>query len=97
MNPDMDSATVKQIAHLARIHIPDAQLPALVSELGSVLDLVRQLAVAALDNVEPLTHPLNESLRLREDIVTAVGQREAFMCLAPETQSGLYLVPKVIE
>jgi aspartyl-tRNA(Asn)/glutamyl-tRNA(Gln) amidotransferase subunit C len=35
--------------------------------------------------------------RLREDEVTETNQREAFQAIAPETEDGLFLVPKVIE
>jgi len=47
--------------------------------------------------IEPLAHPLEASQRLRPDQVTESNQREAYQAIAPSTESGLYLVPKVIE
>jgi aspartyl-tRNA(Asn)/glutamyl-tRNA(Gln) amidotransferase subunit C len=44
-----------------------------------------------------MSHPLDVVQRLREDIVTENNQREEFQSVAPATQNGLYLVPKVIE
>ena len=40
---------------------------------------------------------LMPTVRLREDVVTEQTRREAFQAIAPETEAGLYLVPKVIE
>jgi aspartyl-tRNA(Asn)/glutamyl-tRNA(Gln) amidotransferase subunit C len=93
----IDIATVRQIAHLARIAVRDEEVDALAGELGRVLDFVGQLAQADISGVEPLAHPLDQALTLREDVVTEPDQRDAFLALAPEAQSGLYLVPKVIE
>lgn len=93
----IDSATVRQIAYLARISVPEPQLASLATELAGVLEFVGQLVAADIDDVEPLAHPLDETLSLREDVVSVCDQREAFMRLAPEVHSGLYLVPKVIE
>jgi aspartyl-tRNA(Asn)/glutamyl-tRNA(Gln) amidotransferase subunit C len=47
--------------------------------------------------VEPLAHPLEATQRLRPDIVTETDNRENFQQVAPQTEAGLYLVPKVIE
>ena len=42
-------------------------------------------------------HPADLSQRLREDVVSESNRRAAFQAVAPETEAGLYLVPKVIE
>ena len=47
--------------------------------------------------IEPQAHPLDAKQRLRNDEVTEINQRELFMSIAPETEAGLYLVPKVID
>jgi aspartyl-tRNA(Asn)/glutamyl-tRNA(Gln) amidotransferase subunit C len=93
----IDIATVKQIAHLARIAVREDEVADLAGELGRVLDFVGQLAQADTSGIEPLAHPLDQRLILRPDLVTESDQRDAFLALAPEAQSGLYLVPKVIE
>ncbi len=49
------------------------------------------------EGVEPMAHPSDLALRLREDKVTEGDRRAAFQAIAPETEAGLYLVPKVIE
>lgn len=82
---------------LARIRVDDEQVSALEKDLGNILDLVDQLGAADTDSVEPMAHPLNAVQRLRADEVTETNQREAFQAIAPATENGLYLVPRVIE
>jgi|TARA_B100001057_G_scaffold36641_1_gene33186 aspartyl-tRNA(Asn)/glutamyl-tRNA(Gln) amidotransferase subunit C len=88
---------IEKVAVLARIRVDDEQVSALEKDLGNILDLVDQLAAADTDSVEPMAHPLNAVQRLRADEVTETNQREAFQAIAPATENGLYLVPRVIE
>ncbi|WP_026223912.1 Asp-tRNA(Asn)/Glu-tRNA(Gln) amidotransferase subunit GatC [Marinobacter gelidimuriae] len=90
-------ADLEKVAVLARIRLDDEQIPALENDLSNILSLVDQLSAANTDNVEPLAHPLDAVQRLRADEVTESNQREAFQAIAPATESGLYLVPRVIE
>ena len=88
---------IEKVAVLARIRVDEEQVSALEKDLGNILDLVDQLAAADTDSVEPMAHPLNAVQRLRADEVTEANQREAFQAIAPATENGLYLVPRVIE
>ena len=88
---------IEKVAVLARIRVDDEQVSALEKDLGNILDLVDQLAAADTADVEPLAHPLDAVQRLRADTVTETNQREAFQAIAPATENGLYLVPRVIE
>ncbi|MBD3655286.1 MULTISPECIES: Asp-tRNA(Asn)/Glu-tRNA(Gln) amidotransferase subunit GatC [Marinobacter] len=88
---------IEKVAVLARIKVDDEQVAALEKDLGNILDLVDQLGAADTDSVEPMAHPLDAVQRLRPDVVTETNQREAFQAIAPATEDGLYLVPRVIE
>ena len=88
---------IEKVAVLARIRVDDEQVSALEKDLGNILDLVDQLGAADTDSVEPMAHPLNAVQRLRADEVTETNQREAFQAIAPATENGLCLVPRVIE
>ncbi|PHQ26846.1 Asp-tRNA(Asn)/Glu-tRNA(Gln) amidotransferase GatCAB subunit C [Marinobacter guineae] len=88
---------IEKVAVLARIRVDDEQVSALEKDLGNILDLVDQLGAADTDAVEPMAHPLNAVQRLRADEVTEINQRDAFQAIAPSTENGLYLVPRVIE
>lgn len=88
---------IKQIAHLARIGLDDAAIDPLTKDLSTVLDLVEQLNAVDTAGVEPMAHPGDASLRLRDDVVTESNQREALQAPAPEVEQGYFLVPRVIE
>lgn len=93
----LDTETVQTIARLARLEIADNDLEKYRDELSSILSFVEQLELADTKNVEPMTHPFDATLRLREDLVTEPDQRDKFQAIAPEAEGGLYLVPKVID
>lgn len=88
---------IEKVAVLARIRVDEEQVSALEKDLGNILDLVDQLSAADTDDVAPMAHPLDAVQRLRADEVTEINQREAFQAIAPATENGLYLVPRVIE
>ena len=88
---------IEQVAYLARIQISDAEKSALESKLSSILDMVDELQAADTDGITPMAHPLDATQRLRPDEVTEPNEREKFQKLAPEAESGLYLVPRVVE
>lgn len=93
----LDTDTVHNIARLARLNIADTEVDKYASELSNILDLVAQMEAVNTDGVEPMTHPFDATLRLREDTVTQNNQRDKFQAIAPESEKGLYLVPKVID
>jgi len=93
----LDSDDVKKIAHLARLAIEEADIPQYATNLSNILHLVEQMDAVDTKDVTPMAHPLDETQRLRTDEVTESNQRDNFQQNAPQTQDGLYLVPKVIE
>ncbi|MAL97973.1 Asp-tRNA(Asn)/Glu-tRNA(Gln) amidotransferase subunit GatC [Hydrocarboniclastica marina] len=88
---------IEKIAFLARIRVTPAEVEALQPELEGIIGLVDQLQAADTDAVEAMAHPLDAVQRLRPDRVTEADQRAAFQAVAPATENGLYLVPRVIE
>ena len=88
---------VKKIAHLARLGINEQQIEAYTKDLSSMLDLMTHMGQLDTSNVVPMAHPLDQTQRLRADLVIESNQRDHFQAIAPQTEAGLYLVPKVIE
>lgn len=88
---------LKEIAYLARINIDKKDFPALKAELDQILNLFDKLNSADTDKVEAMSHPLNLSQPTRKDEVTESDQRSKLQASAPLVQSGLFIVPKVIE
>jgi aspartyl-tRNA(Asn)/glutamyl-tRNA(Gln) amidotransferase subunit C len=93
----LERSEVEKIAHLARLGLNEADIPATTETLNNILGLIDQMQAVNTDGIEPLAHPLEATQRLRADQVTEVNQREAYQAIAPAVENGLYLVPKVIE
>ena len=88
---------INQIAHLARLNIDEKDIPKLKADLGNILSLVDQLQAVNTDDIIPMAHPMDAVQILRKDVVTETDNREKYQKIAPNTEDGLYLVPKVIE
>lgn len=93
----LDLQQVRDIAELARLQIDDSQIGEYQKNLSNMLDLMDQLASVDTTGVEPMAHPLDATQRLRADVVTEGNQREHFQRIAPATEDGYYLVPRVVE
>ena len=93
----LERSEVEKIAHLARLGLSDSELPQTTATLNSILGLIDNMQAVDTTGIEPLAHPLETTQRLRADAVTETNQRDAYQAIAPAVESGLYLVPKVIE
>ncbi len=93
----LERSDVLNIAHLARLAIAEQDIPEYARNLSNILDFVAQMEAVDTTGVEPMAHPMDASQRLREDQVSETDERAHFQAIAPATEAGLYLVPKVIE
>ncbi|MFZ6816034.1 Asp-tRNA(Asn)/Glu-tRNA(Gln) amidotransferase subunit GatC [Undibacterium sp. Rencai35W] len=98
----LDLSDVKRIANLARLELSDAETVTTLDKLNGIFSLVEQLKAVDTTGITPLSHPIAAlmpelALRLREDVVSEANHREEYQKVAPATQDGLYLVPKVLE
>ncbi len=88
---------VERIAHLARIEITPEQAAETLAQLNDIFGMIEKMQRVPTDGIEPMSHPLGGSQRLRPDAVTEADDRERNLRNAPESRGGLFLVPKVIE
>ena len=93
----VDAATVRRIAHLARIAVTDAEVPHLQGELNAMLAFVEQLSEVNVEGVEPMTSVMPMELKKRPDVVTDGGIPDDIVRNAPATEDHFFLVPKVVE
>ena len=93
----VDAATVRRIAHLARIAVSEAEVPHLQGELNAMLAFVEQLSEVNVDGVEPMTTVTPMEMKKRADVVNDGGIPDDIVRNAPETQNHFFLVPKVVE
>ena len=94
---EVDEATVRRIARLARIKISDEEAQGLQSELSGILAWVEQLSEVDTDNVEPMTRVVPIELKQRVDVVTDGDQADDVIANAPVRENQFYAVPKVVE
>ena len=93
----LDTTTVRNIAFLARIKVPDDELEALAGELSGIIGWVEQLNEVDTDGVEPIASVAEMSLFRRKDEVTDGNYPERVLANAPEREDDFYVVPKVVE
>mgnify|MGYP001549687483 CR=1 FL=1 len=93
----VDEATVRRIARLARIKITDEEAQSLQSELSGILDWVEQLDEVDTEGVEPMTRVVPIELKQREDVVADGEIADAVTLNAPAHQDHFFVVPKVVE
>ena len=87
----------RKVAHLARIAVADADLPALAHELNSILHFMEQLNEVDVDGVEPMTGVEPMRLKRRPDEVTDGNIQDLILRNAPDAREGFFAVPKVVE
>lgn len=93
----VDAATVRRIAHLARIAVAEDEVEHLKGELNAMLAFVEQLSEVNVEGVEPMTSVTPMEMKKRTDVVTDGGIRDDVLANAPATEDGFFLVPKVVE
>ncbi len=93
----LDTDTVRRIARLARIHIPEDDLEPLAGELSNIIGWVEQLAEVDTDGVVPMTSVVDTTLAQRDDVVSDGGYPDQVLANAPDTVDGFFTVPKVVE
>ncbi len=92
----ISKSDVERVARLARIGIEPHEAERYSIDLSNIFTLVEQMNKIDTDGIQPMAHPQDIQLRLREDEVKEINKRDQFQAIAPSVKRGLYLVPKVI-
>ena len=93
----VDAATVRRVAQLARIRIPEEDVEPLRQELNAILGFVEQLNEVDVTGVTPMTSVLPMQMKKRQDRVTDGGIAVDILANAPASEGNYFLVPKVVE
>ena len=94
---EIDAATVRRIAHLARVAVADDEVEHLRGEINSILSFVEQLSEVNVEGVEPMTSVTPMVMKKRADVVTDGNNADAVLRNAPASENNYFLVPKVVE
>jgi aspartyl-tRNA(Asn)/glutamyl-tRNA(Gln) amidotransferase subunit C len=95
----LDTATVRRVASLARLHVDDAELARLQAEMNGILGWIEQLQAVDTEGVEPMAGGgvAGAALRLHEDVIDDGGMPEQVLANAPDREGEYFGVPKVVE
>jgi aspartyl-tRNA(Asn)/glutamyl-tRNA(Gln) amidotransferase subunit C len=93
----VDKDTVRRIAKLARIAVPDSRLEPMAAELNGIFQWVEMLGEVNVEGVPPMTSVVAQKLKWREDTVSDGGQADALLANAPSGEEHFFVVPKVVE
>ena len=93
----VDKETVRRVARLARLAVPEERLEPMARELNGILKWVEQLQEIDTHDVPPMTSVVKMKLKMRDDVVTDGGYADALMRNAPDGEDNFFTVPKVVE
>ncbi len=93
----IDNEVILNIAELAQLEVKDEAISEYADKMTAMLNLVEEMQSVDTRDVEPVSNPLDAVQTLREDKVTEPNLRDEYQAIAPEVDSGLYLVPRVVE
>ena len=93
----LDKATIRRIATLARIEVPEAELEATAARLSTILSWIEQLQDVNTDGVAPMSGGTDLKLPWRADVVNDGGITDKVLANAPDANDGFFGVPKVVE
>lgn len=93
----VDPSVVTSMADLAQLQIEEEDMQDNIDSMSNILALVDQMQSVDTSAIEPMANPIDAVQTLRPDEVTESNRREEFQSIAPATEDGFYLVPKVIE
>jgi len=92
---------IDRIANLARLELQPEEGERMLAQINGFFSIVEAMQAVNTTGIEPMAHPVaaiqDITLRLRPDVASEPNQREANQRSAPAVESGLFLVPKVIE
>ena len=93
----VDIATVKRVAHLARIAVTEEEATSFQGEINAILGFAEQLNEVDVDGVEPLTSVVAQTMKKRVDVVTDGYYADRVVSNAPISDDDFFVVPKVVE
>jgi len=93
----IDNEVILNIAELAQLEVKDEMISQYADKMTAMLNLIEEMQSVNTDNIEPVSNPLDAVQTMREDTVTEKDLRDEYQAIAPEVDSGLYLVPRVVE
>lgn len=96
MSEPLSLDQVRHVAKLARLAIPEQQLPPFTTKLVAILGYIDKLSEVDVSNIEPMAHATGLTNVMREDIVKPSLPVEKVLANAPASDPPFFKVPKVL-
>ncbi|MBB3319864.1 MULTISPECIES: Asp-tRNA(Asn)/Glu-tRNA(Gln) amidotransferase subunit GatC [unclassified Rhizobium] len=93
----IDIATIRRIAHLARLAFSEDEAEIMSGELNEILTFVEQLLEVDVERIPPMTSVVPTAMKMRQDVVTEGNHAEEIVANAPLSERNYFLVPKVLD
>jgi aspartyl-tRNA(Asn)/glutamyl-tRNA(Gln) amidotransferase subunit C len=87
---------VEKIAKLAKLNFSDEELENFTPQMNEILNYMDKLNELDTENVEPLSHPVEQINIFREDKLKLSISKEDALKNAPSKDEQFFKVPKVI-
>jgi aspartyl-tRNA(Asn)/glutamyl-tRNA(Gln) amidotransferase subunit C len=87
--------TVEHVARLARLSLTDEERALLARELDAILAYAESIQALDVAGVAPMSHAQLAG-RFRDDTPAPGLDRERALAAAPDPDSGLYRVPRIL-
>ncbi|KAB2837189.1 MAG: Asp-tRNA(Asn)/Glu-tRNA(Gln) amidotransferase subunit GatC [Melioribacteraceae bacterium] len=87
---------VEHIAKLARLKVTEEEVEHYTGQLNQILTYVEKLNELDTENIEPLSHPVENTNVFREDELKQSIKTEEALKNAPDKDDEHFKVPKVI-
>jgi aspartyl-tRNA(Asn)/glutamyl-tRNA(Gln) amidotransferase subunit C len=87
---------VEEIALLARLHLDEAELARMETELGAILEHFGSIAAVDTAGVAPMTHAVPIELPLRPDVAMPSLDHELGLAAVPKRDGDLIVVPAIL-
>ncbi len=88
---------VEKIAQLAKLKFKDSEMDEFTKDMNNILTYMEKLNELNTENVEPLSHPNEDSNIFREDVLKPSISTEEALKNAPDKDDKFFKVPKVIQ
>jgi aspartyl-tRNA(Asn)/glutamyl-tRNA(Gln) amidotransferase subunit C len=94
----IDTKQIQKLATLSRLKFSDDELAAFADKFQNIITFVEEIQAVKTEGVQPLTSTVaGASTPERPDAVTEQNRRERHQSVAPQTEEGFYVVPRVVE
>ena len=86
---------VEHVAKLARLELSEEEKIKFSKQLGDILKYIEQMNEVDTTGIEPMSHAIDFSNVMREDVEYYEQTREELMANAPDREGDFFKVPKI--